>query len=112
MYTQNDFNDIQPNPINRKVLNQWAKEVRADYSPLMGWLVVNEHGTLYNIFEPQGQTEYTGNGIILASSGDFYKAHGNGATRDECGNKYKTNKAYFIDLMGLDNYNRIFNKEV
>lgn len=109
-YTHNDFDLVLPSPATRKTLNEWAREVRADYSPLMGWLVKAEDNTLYNIFEPEGATIYTGNNTVLAITGGFYKAHGDGAEHDENGNKYRTNKAYFIDLMGFANYSRIFNK--
>ena len=95
---------------NRKILRSHAKEALANYSAVMTWLVLEDNGDLYEIVEPQGQTYYTGNDEVIATTGGFYKSCGEGAAIDSRGNKYKTQKAYLTDLLGEDNYNRIFGK--
>ena len=61
-------------------------------------------------WEPQGQTCYVGNDEVIASTGSFQKAHGDGAACDKYGDKYKTQREYLIDLLGEDEYARIFAK--
>lgn len=103
------MNKINATPENRKILRKHAREALANYSPVMTWLILDKDGDLYIIEEPQGQTEYCGDDDVLATTGDFYKAHGDGAVTDDYGNKYKTQRDYLTDLLGADNYNRIFN---
>ncbi len=101
---------IKATAANRKVLRGHAKEALRDYSPVMTWLVLEDDGNLFEIVEPQGQTYYTGNDEVVASTGGFHKAHGDGAARDEDGNKYKNQREYLIDLLGEAEYARIFAK--
>lgn len=99
---------IKPTVANRKVLRSHAKEAMADYSPVMTWLVLDKDGDLFEIVEPQGQSCYVGNDKVIATTGGFHKAHGDGAVRDELGQKFKTQKSYLIHLLGKDEYNQIF----
>lgn len=99
---------INPTPANRNTLRRHSREALADYSPVMTWLVLDANGDLEIITEPQGQTEYTGADEVIATTGDFHKAHGNGAETDSHGNKYRTQRDYLTDLLGADCYVRIF----
>ena len=99
---------IKATVANRKNLRLHAKEAMADYSAVMTWLVLDNDGDLYQIVEPQGQTYYTGNDKVIATTGGFYKSYGVGAVTDEYGNKYRTQKAYLTDLLGKTEYERIF----
>ena len=99
---------IKATVANRKILRSHAKEAMADYSAVMTWLVLDNDGDLYQIVEPQGQTYYTGNDEVIATTGGFYKSCGEGAVTDEYGNKYRTQKAYLTDLLGKTEYERIF----
>ena len=101
---------IKATAANRKVLRSHAKEALRDYSQVMTWLVLEDDGNLFEIVEPQGQTFYTGNDEVVASTGGFRKAHGDGAERNEDGNKYKNQREYLIDLLGDAEYARIFAK--
>lgn len=101
---------IKATAANRKLLRSHAKEALRDYSPLMTWLVLDDNGNLFEIVEPQGQTYYVGNDEVIASTGSFHKAHGDGAACDKYGDKYKTQREYLIDLLGEDEYARIFAK--
>ncbi|MDR1889928.1 MAG: hypothetical protein LBQ81_11220 [Zoogloeaceae bacterium] len=101
---------IKATAANRKELRAHAREAMADYSPVMTWLIVDEDGDLYTIEEPQGQTSYVGGDEIIATTGGFYKAHGDGAARDQYGQKYRTQRDYLIALLGLAEYQRIFVK--
>ena len=98
---------IKATAANRKILRSHAKEAMADYSAVMTWLVL-EDGDLYEIINPQGQTFYTGNDFIIATTGGFHKSCGEGAVTDEYGNKYKTQKSYLSALLGKTEYERIF----
>lgn len=98
---------IKATAANRKVLRDHAREAIADYSPVMTWLL-DQDGDLLIIEEPQGQTYYVGDLPIVATTGSFGKAHGDGATRDEYGRPYRTQRAYLQDLLGPDHYERIF----
>jgi hypothetical protein len=93
---------------NRKVLRAHAREALLDYSPVMTWLLLDNDGDLYIITEPQGQTEYTGNDEVIAQTGGFRKAHGDGAAKTEYGDKYRSQSSYLTDLIGADDYNRVF----
>lgn len=99
---------IKATVANRKVLREHAREALACYSPVMTWLVLDDNGDLYQIVEPQGQTFYTGNDEIIATTGGFHKSCGEGAAVNEYGEKYKTQKAYLIGLLGKSEYDRIF----
>ena len=66
---------------------------------------------MYEIVEPQGQTYYTGSDEVIATTGGFRKAHGDGAAVNGYGEKYKTQKAYLSDLLGKNEYERIFGKK-
>ena len=99
---------IKATVANRKILRSHAKEAMADYSAVMTWLVLDNDGDLFEIVEAQGQTFYTGNDEVIAKTGGFYKSCGEGAATDEYGNKYRTQKAYLSDLLGKDEYERIF----
>jgi len=99
---------INATPSNRKILRAHAREAMRNYSPIMTWLLQEDNGDLYIISEPQGQTGYMGNDEVLACTGGFYKAHGDGAACDDHGNRYKTQRAYLINLLGLNDYARIF----
>lgn len=93
---------------NRKALRAHAKEALRDYSPVMTWLVIEEDGSLYEICEPQGQTYYRGSDYVFATTGGFHKAHGDGAARNDIGQKYRTQREYLKDLLGKEEYARIF----
>ena len=99
---------INSTPKNRKALRSHAAEALRDYSPVMTWLLLDSDGDLREIEEPQGQSEYVGRCEVIARTGSFYKAHGDGAARDECGDKYPTQRAYLMDLLGAADYTRIF----
>lgn len=90
---------IEATANNRKILQQHACEALKDYSPVMTWLVLDGDGDLHIIEEPQGQTEYAGTNVVIARTGGFHKARGDGAARDADGKKYKTQKAYLRDLL-------------
>lgn len=109
-FVRPNFENIKATVANRKILCSHAREAMRDYSPVMTWLILGTDGYLYEVVEPQGQTF-----LILADgdeeiarTGSFYKAHGDGAVRDDWGQKFKTQKAYLSHLMGKDEYNRIF----
>lgn len=104
------LSQIKATVANRKVLRSHTKEAMADYSPIMTWLLLDNDGDLYIISEPQGQTFYAGHDFIVATTGCFQKAHGDGAVTDEFGDKYTSQKAYLKDLLGETEYNRIFSK--
>jgi len=104
--------NIKATVSNRKALREHAREAIAKYSPEMTWLVVDDDGDLRIIAEPQGQTEYVGEDEVIAATGSFYKAHGNGAATDEMGNEYSTQRDYLIDLLGDSEYRRIFNPQM
>jgi hypothetical protein len=104
---------IKATPENREILRQHAKEAMANYSNLMTWLILNKHGDLSIISEPQGQSIYAGSDVVLAATGGFYKAHGNGAATYYCTDAgeplpYATQKHYLTDLLGQAEYKRIF----
>jgi len=98
---------IAPNKQNRKVLRNHAREALKAYSPVMTWLLQDED-ELYIIEEAQGQTDYVGYDCIVATTGDFYKAHGQGAAVDCAGRRHYTQKSYLVELLGTASYNRIF----
>jgi hypothetical protein len=100
--------NINATVANRKILRSHAKEALADYSRVMTWLVLDSDGDLYELIEPQGQTHYCGRDEVIATTGDFYKAHGDGAARRPDGGKYKAQRDYLQDLLGVTNYARIF----
>lgn len=93
---------------NRKLLRAHAREALAAYSPVMTWLLLDNDGNLSIIEEPQGQAEYVGNDTVLAQTGSFYKAHGDGAVTDDDGNAYRTQKAYLAELLGHTEFTRLF----
>lgn len=95
---------------NRKALRSHAKEALADYSPIMTWLLLDDAGNLDILEEPQGQTDYVGADEVIAKTGGFHKAHGDGAALTERGEKYRTHRDYLVDLLGADDYSRIFAK--
>lgn len=95
---------------NRKVLREHAREALAAYSPVMTWLLLDAEGNLDILTEPQGQTYYTGDDIVIATTGGFYKSCGEGEACDEYGNPYKTQRDYLKDLLGKKDYDRLFNK--
>ena len=99
---------INATPYNRKILRKHAREAMCNYSRVMTWLILDNSGDLYIITEPQGQTEYCGNDDVIAVTGDFYKAHGDGAAKDDYGNVYTTQREYLTDLLGADEYSAIF----
>jgi hypothetical protein len=79
------------------------------YSPVMTWLLLDSDGDLSILEEPQGQTSYYGDDTIIAQTGSFHKAHGDGAEIDEStGRPYKTQRDYLTDLLGRADYERIF----
>lgn len=95
-------------PANRKVLRSHAREAMRDYSPVMTWLVL-ENGMLTQIVEPQGETAYTGDGEVIATTGDFHKAHGKGAVINQVtGKPYRTQRDYLRDLLGREQYVSLF----
>lgn len=104
------MNAIKNTVANRKALRAHAKEALRDYSPVMTWLILDDDGDLYEICEPQGQTYYTGSDIVIAKTGGFAKAHGDGAARNENGEKYRTQRDYLMDLLGKNDYDRLFKK--
>lgn len=103
-------NQINATAANRKALRAHAKEAMADYSRVMTWLVLDNDGDLYEVVEPQGQSYLNTSDTIVASTGDFYKAHGNGAATNSHGDKYRTQRDYLTDLLGAEDYKRIFEK--
>lgn len=102
---------IKPTVENRKILREHAKEALKDYSRVITWLVVSQEGKLSIISEPQGQTFYTGSDEVIDITGGFRKAHGDGAARDKNGQKYTSQMAFLIDLLGVIEYERLFNKK-
>lgn len=104
------LSQIKATVANRKVLRSHAKEAMLDYSPIMTWLLLDNDGDLYILSEPQGQSFYNGNDIVIATTGGFYKAHGDGAVTDDWGDEYTSQRAYLKDLLGETEYNRIFSK--
>ena len=102
---------INATPANRKQLRGHAREALAAYSRVMTWLVLDRQGELRTIFEPQGQTVYAGDDAVVAATGGFHKAHGEGAAIDpQTGRAYRTQRAYLTDLLGAAEYQRIFQK--
>ena len=99
---------INSTPANRKALREHAREALADYSAVMTWLILGPDGNLYELIDPQGQSEYVGADEVIATTGDFYKAHGDGAALDATGRKYKRQRDYLRDLLGASEYVRIF----
>ena len=100
---------INATPANRKQLRAHAREALAAYSRVMTWLVVDGNGDLSTIVEPQGQTVYVGSDVVIAATGGFHKAHGDGAAIDpQTGRAYRTQRAYLTDLLGAAEYQRIF----
>lgn len=95
---------------NRKTLRSHAREAMADYSSIMTWLTLDTDGNLREVVEPQGQSIYVGDNEVIATTGSFYKAHGDGAALDNHGEKYTTQRRYLTDLLGADDYARIFSK--
>lgn len=98
---------------NRKTLRRHAKEAMAPYSNMMTWLLLDKSGDLSIISEPQGQSFYAGDDAVLAETGSFYKAHGDGAATYYCPDAgkplpYATQKHYLTDLLGEAEYERIF----
>ena len=90
---------------NIRTFQEFAKDAQAEYSPFMGWLLLDNNGDLYYLREPQGQTIYTGRDKVIAEFGDCYSAHGQGgkfrdATHEEwrrngkCSVRITTAKAY------------------
>ena len=102
---------INATPANRKQLRAHAREALASYSRVMTWLVVDQQGDLSTIVEPQGQTVYVGDDAVVAATGGFHKAHGEGAAIDpQTGRAYRTQSAYLTDLLGAAEYQRVFRK--
>ena len=102
---------INATPANRKQLRDHAREALAAYSRVMTWLVVDQQGDLSTIVEPQGQSYYVGSDTVIATTGSFHKAHGDGAAVDpSTGRSYSTQRAYLSDLLGASEYQRIFGK--
>lgn len=99
---------INATPANRKILKSHAKEAIAAYSRVMTWLVLDDDGDLYEIIEPQGQTVYTGDDYVVATTGGFHKSHGDGAATDQSGKAYTTQREYLANLLGATDYERIF----
>lgn len=100
---------INATPANRKILREHAREAMAAYSHLMTWLVNDDSGDLSIITEPQGQSVYTGAEEVIAATGGFHKAHGDGAAIDaSTGREYRTQRAYLADLLGTSECARIF----
>lgn len=95
---------------NRKALREHAREAMREYSPVMTWLILESDGNLYEICEPQGQTYYTGRDIVVATTGGFAKSCGEGAARNDWGEKYRTQRDYLQDLLGKKDYDRLFNQ--
>lgn len=102
---------INATPANRKQLRGHAREALASYSRVMTWLVLDADGDLSTIVEPQGQTVYVGDDAVVAATGCFHKAHGDGAAIDpSTGRAYRTQRDYLTDLLGATEYARIFAK--
>lgn len=102
---------INATPANRKQLRSHAREALAAYSRVMTWLVLDADGDLSTIVEPQGQTVYVGDDAVVATTGGFHKAHGDGAAVDPAtGRPYSTQREYLTDLLGSSEYQRIFGK--
>lgn len=102
---------INATPANRKQLRAHAREALAAYSRVMTWLVVDGEGDLSTIVEPQGQTVYVGGDTVIATTGGFHKAHGDGAAiNPQTGRAYRTQCAYLTDMLGVSEYQRIFGK--
>ena len=74
----------------------------------MTWLTLDKDGDLDITETPQGQSMYTGADTVIATTGSFHKAHGDGAAIDEDGNKYPTQRSYLQALLGKQ-YDIIFN---
>lgn len=106
--TMTNMTNINATSANRRVLRDHAREALKDYSPVMTWLLLEADGSLYILEEPQGQSEYVGGDKVIATTGGFYKAHGDGAATDDQGDKYRTQRAYLRDLLGDDEYDRIY----
>lgn len=102
---------INATPANRKQLRLHAREAMEEYSRVMTWLVLDADGDLSTIVEPQGQSYYVGSDTVIATTGGFHKAHGEGAAiNPETGRAYRTQCAYLTDLLGVSEYQRIFGK--
>lgn len=100
---------INATPANRRALREHAREAIAAYSAMMTWLVLDGDGDLYELVEPQGQSSYCGADDVIASTGSFYKAHGDGAATDpSTGRPYRLQRDYLADLLGKADYARIF----
>ena len=93
---------------NRRTLWEHAHEALEDFSQMMTWLLLDSSGDLRILEEVVGQTVYTGSDTVIATTGGLYKAFGNGAATDEEGRRYRTEADYLIDLLGVDEYARIF----
>ena len=101
--------NIAPTAANRKILRAHAREAMAKYSRVMTWLILDNEGNLDIVVEPQGQSVYVGNDEVLATTGGFYASCGQGGAIDSrTGRAYRTQGAYLSDLLGQNNYNRIF----
>ena len=102
---------INATPANRKQLRAHAREAMEEYSRVMTWLVLDADGDLSTIVEPQGQSCYVGDDAVVAATGGFHKAHGDGAAIDpQTRRAYRTQRAYLADLLGVSEYQRIFGK--
>lgn len=102
---------INATPANRQILRKHAREAMAAYSQVMTWLVSDGSGDLSIITEPQGQSVYVGNDEVVAATGGFHKAHGDGAAIDpRTGRAYRTQRDYLADLLGATEHARIFAK--
>ena len=100
---------INATPANRQALRAHAREALTAYSRLMTWLLVDPKGDLSIITEPQGQSAYVGALEVVATTGSFYKAHGDGAAVNPAtGRPYSTQREYLTDLLGRVEYGRIF----
>ena len=100
---------INPTPANRRALRAHAREAMASYSRVMTWLVLDSDGDLRLIVEPQGQTVYSGDDEVLATTGSFHAAHGQGGAVDQrTGRPYRVQRDYLSDLLGQSEYARIF----
>ena len=94
---------------NREEWRDFARPALADYTPLMGWLLVSDGGDLSSIWEPQGQNEIrTSDGWrVVATYGDVHSAHGQGgkyevdADGHETYVRIRTQKRYF-EILGLE----------
>jgi len=100
---------INATPANRKTLRRHAREAMAAYSCVMTWLLLADDGDLWIAEEPQGQSVYVGSDKIIAMTGGYHKAQGDGAVFDPAtGRPYRTQRDYLADLLGEDVYVRIF----